>query len=157
MYTKIAVVCTNPWETFLPAISQGNAKKYYEWLHKQAVLREENPYVKEKIAIYGDTENEKQEALFSEKTKGFQILYIQSKQEDLLEKVLNKADCILVGMPADRNECDKIFLKILPWVEKCILIWDGRESRGEAFYKKILSEYKLREKQVIEMNKLPSV
>ena len=157
MYTKIAVVCTNPWEKFLPAISQGNAKKYYEWLHEQAVLREENPYVKERIAIYGDDPKENQDTLFSEKAEGFQILYMQTKQEELLEKVLNEADCILVGMPVDKNECDKIFLKILPWIEKCILIWDGRESRGERFYKQILSEYKLREKQVMEMNKLPSV
>ena len=43
-------------------------------------------------------------------------------QEELLEKVLNEADCILVGMPVDKNECDKIFLKILPWIEKSILV-----------------------------------
>ena len=157
MHTKIAVVCTNPWEKFLPVISQSNAKKYYEWLREQAVLREENPYCKEKIAMYGDMPNANQETLFSEEKEEFQILYLQTNQEKLLEKVLNEADFILVGMPQDRKECDRIYLMILPWLDKSMFIWDGRISQGEEFLKKIEREYKLKKAQIVEMNKLPSV
>ncbi len=157
MYKKIAVVCMNPWETFLPEISQSNAKKYYEWLHQQAVLREVNPYCKEKIELYGDSSSEKQEALFSEETEELQFIYIQTKQEKLLEKVLGEADFILVGMPLNREECDRIYLTILPWIEKSIFIWDGRIGPGKEFFRKIQREYKIKDAQIMEMNKLPSV
>ena len=157
MRTKIAVVCTNPWEKFLPVISQSNAKKYYEWLREQAVLREENTHCKEKIAMYGDMPNANQDNLFSEEKEEFQILYLQTNQEKLLEKVLNEADFILVGMPQDRKECDRIYLMILPWLEKSMFIWDGRISQGKEFLNKIEREYKLKKAQIVEMNKLPSV
>lgn len=157
MCKKVAVVCANPWETFLPVISQGSAKKYYEWLHEQAVLREENPYCREKIELYGDLLNENQETLFLEETEKLQFLYVQTKREEILEKVLNEADFIIVGMPQNRSECDRIYLTILPWIEKSIFLWDGRISQGKDFFRKIQREYKLKEMQVMEMNKLPSI
>ncbi len=157
MYKKIAVVCMNPWETFLPTNSQSNAKKYYEWLHEQALLREVNPYCKEKIEQYGDSLCVKQETLFSEEIEGLQFIYIQTKQKELLEKVLHEADFILLGMPLDREECDRIYLTILPWIEKCIFIWDGRIGQGKDFFRKIQREYKLKQAQIMEMNKLPSL
>ena len=157
MYKKIAVVCTNPWERFLPFVLQSNAKKYYEWLHKQAVLRKENSYFREKITLYGDLIEAKQEPFFSEAIQGFQIIYIQTRHEEMLGKVFQEADFILVGMPQDKNECDRIFLLLLPWIEKCLFIWDGRSSQGDEFFRKIQREYKIKETQIMEMNKLPSV
>ena len=99
MCKKVAVVCANPWETFLPVISQGSAKKYYEWLHEQALLREETLYCKEKIELYGDLLKESQEPLFSEESENFQFIYLQTKRVEIFEKVLNEADFIIVGMP----------------------------------------------------------
>ena len=107
--------------------------------------------------MYGDMPNANQETLFSEEKEEFQILYLQTNQEKLLEKVLNEADFILVGMPQDRKECDRIYLMILPWLEKSMFIWDGRISQGKEFLNKIEREYKLKKAQIVEMNKLPSV
>lgn len=155
MNRKIAIVCANPWETFLPPVSQGNAKKYYQWLHEQADSHKFVHCCQEKTAPYGDILSPASELSFLEDTTGTQFLYVQLKQKDLLKKVLQEADDVLIGMPANRTECDKIYLSLLPWIEKCIFLWDGRTGMGKEFYRRLQSEYKLESRQILEIKSLP--
>lgn len=156
MKNKIAVVCLNPWEKFLPAMSQGNARAFYEWLYQQAILRNENPYYKEQVEQYGDLLCCENNTMFLENIDAPQFLYIQSKQQKLLEEVLTAADSVVVGMPGCKKECDRIYLSVLPWKEKSFFLWDSRIGMGDSFFKKIQSEYKLKDKQIMKFKMLPS-
>ena len=155
MINKIAVVSANPWENFLPEFSRTNAREYYEWLHREACLRNINYNCQEQIEIYGSFFLLDEKSWFLENYEGVQFLYVQGKQEAILPSALGNADLVVVGMPRCRKECDQIYLTVLPWKEKSLFFWDGRVSRGKEFFKRIQSEYKLNDKQIVEFRKLP--
>lgn len=158
MYNKIAFVCGNPWENLLSDVFQGNAKYYYDWLCHQAALRKMKSYCGERRELYGhfQEKHEKREPLFMENSDVFQFLYVQGKQQKMLEQILPLADFIVVGMPECKTECDRIYLSILPWKEKSLFLWDGKNRRGKDFLKKLQREYKLRDTQIVEIKELPS-
>ena len=155
MYKKIAVVCVNPWEKFLPDHSQGNARYYYEWLHEEALLRNIDHDCKEQIELYGDFREQERKSKFLESIEIPQIIYLQGKQNALIASVLDFADVVIVGMPRNRKECDEVFLSVLPWKEKSLFLWDGRLGRENSFFRKIQREYQLCDNQMIELKKLP--
>ncbi len=158
MYNKIAFVCANPWEKFLPAISRGNAKDYYDWLCQKAFLKRMEPYCEERIELYGDfmEENSRKRLGFRENSNALQFLYLQGKQSQNFRNILKAADFVVVGMPDDRKECDEIYLSVLPWKEKSVFLWDGCRSKGEAFFKRLQREYQIKDTQIAEIKMLPS-
>ncbi len=155
MLNKIAFLCVNPWESFLPAAFQGYIKSYYQWICKETLLREETMYCQERIALYGEPEMPLREKLFQNKKGAPQLLYVQSHQKELLQKVFKMADLVVVGMSGSKRECDKIFMNILPWKEKILFLWDNRIC-DKSFLKKIKREYGLADRQLLEAKKLPS-
>ena len=95
---KIAVVCANPWETFLPFQCQGNARFFYRWLCKQSRRFCINSREEEQVAMYGVTPVSNKNAAFETKNRNLQIVYIQSHRREILEKILDEADKVIVGM-----------------------------------------------------------
>lgn len=154
MFKKIAFLCVNPLENFLPPALQGYIKDYYQWARSEVLLREENLYCQEKIEAYGETKIPYGKKMFGEREETLQLLYVQSSQKELLEEVFTLADIVLVGMSGSKKECDKVFLTILPWIEKTMFLFDERIC-DEKYLKQIQCEYKLRASQMIEMKKLP--
>ncbi len=155
MFKKIAFLCVNPLENFLPKTLQGCIRDYYQWMRTEALLREENLYCQEKIEAYGETRIPYGKRMFGEREETLQLLYLQSSQKELLEEVFSLADIVFVGTSGSKKECDKIFLKILPWIEKTVFLFDERLCE-EKYLKQIQCEYKLKNAQMMEMKKLPS-
>lgn len=112
-------------------------------------------YCKERIAIYGETENPLEENLFQNRRGIVQVLYLESHQKELIEKAFKGADLVIVGISGSKKECDKLFMSILPWKEKALFLWDERVC-DESFLKKIKREYGLKSIQMMEIKKLPS-
>ena len=54
MIRKIAFLCVNPWESFQPSFSRGNAQEHYQWIYQEAVQRRSVPCCQQVIDIYGD-------------------------------------------------------------------------------------------------------
>lgn len=154
---KIAVVCANPWENFLPFQCQGNARFFYQWLCEQSRQFHVHSRKREQMEMYGDLSLPDREAVFKEKTENLQIVYIQSHRREILETVLDTADLAIVGMPGMRKECDKIYLSVLPWKEKCVFLWDERTIREKSFFRQIQNEYKLETEQIAKFKGLSSI
>ena len=155
MFKKVAFLCVNPLENFLPPAFQGNVRDYYQWTREEALLREENLYCQEKVEIYGETEIPYGKKIFGENVETLQLLYVKSCQKEIIEKVCVLADLILVGMSGSKKECDRIYLTVLPWLEKVIFLFDGRIF-DEGYLEQMQREYKLRQAQMMEIKKLPS-
>ena len=155
MLRKIAFLCVNPWENFLSSAFQKGIRDYYHWTRSEALLREENLYCQEKIEVYGETEIPYGKKLFGERKETLQLLYVQSSQKELIEEVFRLADIVFVEMSISKQECDKIYLTVLPWIDKTIFLWDSRIC-DEKFLRQIQREYKLRDAQIMEIKKLPS-
>ena len=81
MNKKIAFLCLNPWETFLPPTFQRCVKDYYQWTRRQALLREESLYCQEKIEVYGEPKISRGKKAFGENEETLQLLYVQSSQK----------------------------------------------------------------------------
>lgn len=154
---KIAVVCANPWEALLPSVCQGNVRAFYQWLCKQTSWFCRGVENEEKIETYGKPLVPEKKADFPEKEEHLRIVYLQSQRPEVLKPVLDEADLVIVGMPGSRTECDKIYLLVLPWKEKCVFLWEEGMVRGEAFVRKIQNEYKLNADQIGKFKGLPSV
>lgn len=155
MFKKIAFLCVNPLEKFLPPTFQSYIREHYEWARSEALLREENLYCQEKIDNYGETKIPYGKRVFGEQAETLQLLYVQSSQKEILENVFMLADIVFVAMSGSKKECDKIYLTILPWIEKTIFLFDERIF-DEKYLKQIQHEYKLKKAQMMEMKKLPS-
>jgi hypothetical protein len=93
--------------------------------------------------------------MFGEREETLQLLYVKSNQKELLEEVFGLADIVFVGMPGSQKEREKIFLSILPWIEKVVFLFDERIF-DERTIKQIQQEYKIEDTQMMEMKKLPS-
>lgn len=156
MFKKIAFLCVNPLGNFLQPALQGCIRECYQWTRSEALLREENLYCQEKIEVYGETKIPYGKNMFGEQAETLQLLYVQSGRKELLEKVFSLADIVFVGLSGNKNECDKIFLTILPWIERAVFLYDNRIC-DEKYLKQIQGEYKLKDIQLMEMKKLPSI
>lgn len=155
MFKKVAFLCVNPLENFLPPAFQGNVRDYYQWMRGEALLREENLYCQERIEIYGESKIPYGKKVFGESAETLQLLYVKSCQKKIIEEVCAHADLILVGMSGSKKECDRIYLTVLPWLEKVIFLFDGRIC-GEEYLGQMEREYKLKTAQMMEIKKLPS-
>lgn len=153
MLNKIAFLCVNPWERFLPVAFQSCGREYYQWMCSQALLRDFRPYCREWIETYGETGNFEGRELFTECGNELQFLYVQSNRRQLVEKVFEASDLVIMGLPGCRKEFEKIFIPVLPWKDKIMFLWDRRICRDEDFFKRLCSEYKLREAQMIEIKR----
>ena len=155
MFKKIAFLSLNPLENFLPPALQGSIRDFYLWTLQEALLREENLYCQEKIETYGEARIPYGKRMFGEREETLQLLYVKSNQKELLEEVFVLADIVFVGMPGSQKERDKIFLSILPWIEKVGFLFDERIF-DERTIRQIQQEYKIDGAQIMEMKKLPS-
>lgn len=154
MSKKIAFLCLNPWESFLPPHFQGRSKAYYDYVCSAELLKEEMMYCKEHIEVYGENHKREQTPLFEAADDLPEILYVQSHQESVLRETFETADLVIVGLPGSKTECDKIFLTALPWKEKLIFVWDYRMDQVD-FIRQIQREYGLEGGQFMEAKKLP--
>ena len=155
MFKKIVFLCVNPLGNFLPPTLQGCIRDYYQWTRSEALLREENLYCQEKIEPYGEARIAYGKRMFGEREETLQLLYVQSSQKELLEEVFTLADIVFVGMSGSKKERDKIFMTILPWIEKTVFLFDERIC-DEKYLRQMQCEYKLEPMQMMEMKKLPS-
>lgn len=154
MLKKVAFLCVNPLGNFLPPAFQGRVRDYYQWTRNEALLREENLYCQEKIEVYGESGIPYGKKMFGEREETLQLLYVQSRQESVIEEVCSLADIIFVELSGSKKECDRIFLSVLPWLEKVIFLCDGRIF-DESFLRQLRAEYRLKTSQIMEIKKLP--
>ena len=98
MFKKIAFLCVNPLGNFLPPTLQGAIRECYQWTRSEALLREENLYCQEKIEVYGEPKIPYGKNMFGECGETLQLLYVQSSQKEILEKVFSLADIVFVGL-----------------------------------------------------------
>lgn len=156
MFKKIAFLCVNPLGNFFSSTLQGCIKECYQRTRSEALLREENMYCQEKIEVYGESGISYGKNLFGEQAETMQLLYVQSGQKEILEKVFSLAEIVFVTLSYNKKECDKTFMKILPWIEKTVFLFDERIC-DEKYLKQVQNEYKLKNIQLMEIKKLPSV
>lgn len=154
---KIAVVCANPWETFSPSGCQGNARSFYQWLCNQFQQFRLPSRQAKQVELYGMPPVSAPDTLFDKENKNLQIVYIESHRREILERILEEADMVVVGMPRVREECDRIYLQLLPWKEKCVFVWEENGCREDGFFKRIQKEYKLEKKQIEKLKGLSSI
>lgn len=148
---KIAILCLNPWEGFLSTAAQSCIREYYEWFCCQAERKNAKFCIREQIEVYGEPVKEKSMELFSATETRPQILYIQSHQRDIIANVFEKADLVMMGIPGNRREFDKIFLPVFPWKDRIVFLWDQQICRGGAFLEKLCRECRIRADQLIEL------
>ena len=151
MLGKIVFLCVNPWEGFLAPAFQSSGREYFQWICKQALLKNMKITSGEKIEIYGELQHEKE--LFSKTETRLQLLYVQSHQKKLLEKVFAQADLVLMGVPGNLRNFEKIFLPIFPWKDQIMFLWEQYLCRDEKVLRQLCMEYKLRESQLIELKR----
>lgn len=150
---KIAFLCVTPLEGFLSPAFQSSVREYYQWMYNQAVLKSIEFQCRERIDTYGEAEKNNMKELFMPVEDRKQILYIQSNRKELVREVFKKADLVIMGLSGCRREFDKMFMPVFPWKDKIIFFWDQQICRGEEYIRQICNEYKLRESQLIELER----
>lgn len=150
---RIVILCVDPWESFLPPTFQSYGREYYQWAADLPLLREENSYCQERIEIYGESESFQRKEIFLEGEKKQQILYVQSNRKEVLEEVFEQADLVIMGLPGCKKAFDKIFMVIFPWIDQIKFLWDKRICTDDTFLKELCMEYKISERQIIEIEK----
>ena len=151
MLEKIVFLCVNPWEGFLAPAFQSSGREYFQWICKQAILKNMKITSKEKIEVYGEVQEAKE--LFSKTENRLQLLYVQSHQKKLLEEVFEQADLVLMGIPGNLKDFEKLFLPIFPWKDQILFLWEQYLCRDEKILQQLCREYKLRESQLIEVKR----
>lgn len=149
---KIAFLCITPLEKFSAAFNI-DGREYFQWLNEIVKLRNLKPLCKEIIEIYGEYEVYTEKEMFDTHSDTLQLLYVQSNCEQLLGKVFGQADLVIVGLPVQRKEFDKMFMVLFPWKDQVLFLWDNNRCRNENFLKKLCRDYKLREEQLIEIKR----
>lgn len=155
MLKRIVFLSVNPWENVQPLAAQGWTKNYYQQVCEQKCFRENDFVLREQSAPYGGFLSNEKEDLFESLKGRIQILYVKSNQKEILQKVFEKADLVIVGIPGSRKECDKIFMQLLPWLGKIMFLWSGK-LYDQAGLNRLKREYGLASWQVMEAEKLPS-
>lgn len=151
MFKKIVFLCTDPWERFLSFGIQGHSRKYYEVGKLLMKMKNLEPLCKEYIDIYGEPEIQTPANLFENDRKDPQLVYIQSQRRELLKKIFHEADMVIMGIPGNKKEFEKIYLKILPWKEQILFLWNEQTWIGENDLDGLLQEFCLMKEQIIEL------
>lgn len=155
MLKRIVFLSVNPWENVQPIAAQGWTKNYYQQVCEQKYFHEDDFVLREQSAPYGGFLSDEKDDLFESLKGRIQILYVKSNQKEILQKVFEKADLVIVGIPASRKECDKVFMQLLPWLGKILFLWNGK-LYDQAVLKRLKREYGLAAWQFMEAEKLPS-
>lgn len=150
---KIAFLCVTPMEGFLSPAFQSSVREYYQWIHDQAVVKSAGFQCREHIDTYGEAEKHNKAELFVPTEERKQLLYIQSNRGELVKEVFEKSDLVIMGISGCRREFDKIFMPVFPWKDQVLFFWDQQICRGYDYIRKICNEYKLRESQLIELER----
>lgn len=151
MLNKVAFLCADPWERFLPEAFQSYSRMYYQWVKKLAVLKNIKLCCKEYIDIYGEAEGCCENELFSEEGGKLQLLYVQSGRKELLKELFQAADLVIMGLPGSRKEFDKIYMSVFPWKDEILFLWSSHISRDLEYINRLSRECMLRKEQMIEI------
>lgn len=151
MLEKIVFLCANPWEGFLSPAFQSCGREYFQWICKQALLKNMKVTAKERMEVYGELQTE--EKLFLKAENKVQLLYVQSHHKKLLEEIFQQADLVLMGLPGNLREFDRMFMPIFPWKDQILFLWDQHICRGDKFLHQLCKEYKICESQMIELKR----
>lgn len=153
MLNKVAVLCVDPWEKFWPPAFQTHSKNYYQWIKNMAAQKNIKIYCKEYIDTYGISNDRKENNLFLEDCEDFQLLYVQSDRQEILENIFRIADLVIMGLPGSRKQFDKIFMSVCPWKDEIMFLWGNHISRDQQYVDKLIRECALRKEQLIEIGK----
>lgn len=151
MLNKVAFLCADPWECFLPAAFQSYSRNYYQWVKKLAVLKNIRLYCNEYTDIYGEAAGCSGQELFMEAGDKLQLLYVQSGRKELLKSLFRKADLVIMGLPGSRKEFDKIYMSIFPWKDDILFLWSSHINREQEYVHRLTRECMLRKEQIIEI------
>lgn len=151
MLNKVAFLCANPWEKFLPASFQSYSRNYYQWIKEMASLKNIKLHCREYIDFYGDLVGEPEKELFFENSENLQLLYVQSDRRELLEKIFRTADLVIMGLPGSRKEFDKIYMSVFPWKDEILFLWGKHISRDLTYVDRLMRECMLKKEQLIEI------
>ncbi|MBQ8857471.1 MAG: hypothetical protein IJ024_04910 [Lachnospiraceae bacterium] len=151
MFNKIAFLCVNPWENFLTPASQSHSKNYYEWVKKILTMKNVKLSCSEYIDIYGVSDGISEEKLFLENCERLQLLYLQSDRKELLGKIFETADLVIMGLPGSRGEFDKIYMSVFPWKDEILFLWGSHTGRDSEYVARLIRECMLRKEQFIEI------
>ena len=151
MSEKIVFLCVNPWEGFRSPVLQNSGREYFQWICKQALLKNKTIICGEKIDVYGEVQ--KEEKLFSKTETRMQLLYVQSHRKKLLNQVFDQADLVVMGIPGNLKAFESIFLPVFPWKDQILFLWEQYLCRDEKILQQLCREYKLRESQMIELKR----
>lgn len=151
MLNKVAFLCADPWECFLPEAFQSYSRIYYQWVKKLAVLKNIKLCCKEYIDIYGEAEGGFENELFSATDDMLQLLYVQSSRKEFIGEVFQKADLVIMGLPGSRKEFDKIYMSVFPWKDEILFLWSSHISRDQEYINRLSRECMLRKEQIIEI------
>lgn len=149
MKNKIAFICLNPWENLLSHRCFSHVREYYEWFTERMRWANQKLWCEERVEAYGET-NRNSTNLMWKADEEIQVLYIQCGNLSSIENLMSAADLLVIGMTENRKVCDSIFLKIFPWKEKSIFLWDGSRQPDPTFLKQCQCEYRLQDDQIIK-------
>ena len=147
---KVVFLCVDPWEYFLPSVKQSYGREYFCRVQAEGMVQEERSYCTEHRELYGEEPLKALQEFFLLEDRRMQIVYIQSKSRHILEKVFQEADVVLMGLPSDKMEFEKIYLEICPWIDRILFLWDERVGKGEVYLKELCYEFKIDERQFWE-------
>lgn len=150
---KIAFLCVNPWERFLPFSFQSCVREYYQSVKARALSLEREIGYREYVEVYGETIPIPEVSLFLPEKEKLQLLYIQSSRIHILERLFKEADLVVMGLSGSRKETEKFYLSVHPWHEKVLFLWDSHICQDETFAERLVREFKLRNAQVMEIKK----
>lgn len=149
MFKKIVFLCADPWEKFLAPGIQGQSRKYYEVGKLLMKMKKLEPLCKEYIDLYGEPEIAAPEKLFEIERKDPQLVYVQSQRKELLKKIFYEADMVIMGIPGNKKEFEKIYMKILPWKEQILFLWNDQTWSEEKHLEELIREFCLMKEQII--------
>ena len=151
MFNKIVFLCVSPWESFLTPTSQSYGKNYYEWFKNILIMKNIKLSYREYIDIYGASNGESEEGIFLESCERIQLLYVQSDRKELLEKIFQTADLVIMGLPGSRGEFDKIYMSVFPWKDEILFLWGSHIARDSEYITRLVRECMLKREQFIEI------
>lgn len=149
MKNKIAFICLNSWERLLSPSCLCHVREYYEWFTGRMRWANRKLCCEERMESYGETDWNSTDLTWKD-SEEMQILYIQCSNLSPLENLMSDADLLIIGMSESRKVCDSIFLKIFPWKEKSIFLWDGSQETDPTLLKQCQREYLLKDEQIIK-------
>lgn len=151
MLNKVVFLCANPWEGLSTLASQSYSKNYYEWFKNILIMKNIKFSYREYIDVYGVSDGETEEGMFLEGCEGLQLLYVQSDRKEILEKIFQTADLVIMGLPGSRLEFDKIYMSVFPWKDEILFLWGSHIGRDSEYVARLLRECMLKQEQFIEI------